>query len=698
MSDKDFTYWVRQGVIGLGILLVYVLVARIGEVVAPADTPDGILVIAPSGVALAVFLIYGYRFWPVIIISAFFAYVSLGVPPVAALSIALGNTLTAFVGAYALNRYADFAHSPFRLPANIGLILCAFFTPVISASAGVASVLLVGELAVQDTLAAWSLWWLADVLGILTVTPLLLAWISPPIFKRNVAQYAEMSAAITATALVSFVLFFMTDERLPYYVFLPLAWAVLRTGARGITISLLTVAGIATAATTLGYGPFAEQSFLSLQIFIGTTAALFLVFGDVVEERRRVQRELKERVAELEIALRKISAEDEAKKEFLAIVAHELRNPMAAILSSAELIKAKGLDESDASDLLGTIEDRVRSMGSLLDDLLDISRISQKQLSLKKEEVSVGSVIERSVRTVLALMRSREHNLSFTRSAEEIYVEADPLRLEQIIVNLLNNAAKYTERNGSIELTAQAEGNAAVIRVRDSGIGISKHLIGRIFEPFFQGVRGKSATDGLGIGLSLTRQLVQMHGGTITASSPGENMGSEFTVRLPLLARLPEEDTEKDTEKEVRVTHRRKIQPVKNTLRILVVDDHKSIADGLGSLLRMRGHTVRIAYNGSEAVESAMELRPHAVILDIGLPDIDGYEVARAIRRLKYKTTLIALTGYGQKDDKAKAHEAGFDHHMTKPVGLRELEVLLRRVPSENGDTGGKKNKNGGRG
>lgn len=657
------------------VFFAYVLTARIGLSIQPVNT-FATLIWPPTGIALAVFILYGYRLWPAVALAAFTVNITIGASVLVALGIALGNTLMPFAGAYFLKHYIGFNPTILRLRDNVGLIAVAIFVTTISATVGTTSVWLGGTLPPGGFGDTWSAWWIGDVLGVLILTPLVLKWFPGTSFQKTPLQYVELCAVAIVVLLTSVFVFWTPQIQFVYYLFIPLTWAALRVGPRGTSLSIFIAASVAISATLLDRGPYAEQGLFYLQIFMGTTSALFLIFTAIVEDRKRAQVLLGQHVGDLERSLHKVSSADEAKKDFLAILAHELRNPLAAILSSVELLRLQEVPTPNTAKIIQIVDDHVRTMTRMLEDLLDLSRISHNKLTLRKETISLDSLIDRAVRTAQVFVRSRSHTLSVVKPEQELYLEADPIRLEQVVVNLLSNAAKYTNPNGSIELTVVRDNNSAVISIRDSGIGISKKTLKHIFEPFFQAERGKLATEGLGIGLPLTRQLVEMHGGSIEAVSGGQGRGSQFIVRLPLSLRTQPLSIAKQKSKSGGKPRR-----VKNTRTILVVDDNEVAAEALGRLLELRGHEVYIAYSGSEAVEKARESHPQIIILDIGLPDIDGYEVVRVLQKEKnYSPTIIALTGFGQPGDKERALKEGFHLYLTKPVGLKEIETAFRKI------------------
>jgi signal transduction histidine kinase/CheY-like chemotaxis protein len=659
---------------------VYYVVGRIGLAIHPVNT-FATLVWPPTAVALSALILRGYYLWPAITLGAFAVNLSVGANVFTAAGIAFGNTLEAVAGAYVLNQYVGFRPNLARLRDNIGLIATAFCVPVISATVGVSSVWLGNQITHEGVLPSWLAWWSGDALSVLVLAPFLLKWFSKSSFIRTTQQYTELALSNAVVFAVSLIVFCTPGNPFSYYIFLPLTWVAFRSGPRGTSLAILLASSVAITGTLFGLGPYAHTGLLPLGIFIATISILFLIFTSIMEERKDAVQELGQHVHELEDALRKISSEDEAKKNFLAILAHELRNPLAAMLSSVEVLQLAGTTATQSSKLLQTIYEHVHTMRIMLDDVLDMTRVSRNKLVLKKESVPLDAVIDRSIESVQPLIRNRRHTLIITRSSTPLYVEGDPVRLEQILVNILNNAAKYTNQYGRIQITVQREGPMAMVSVRDNGIGIPKTMQKKIFEPFFQVKRGQLATEGLGVGLPLTHQLVEMHGGTIEAKSDGEGTGSEFIVNLPLAA---QEYVPTLTQRPPGVSpalQKRRPRPVKNARAILVVDDNEAAAQSLAKLLELRGHTVTIAYTGLDAVDKARQQRPDIVVLDIGLPDIDGYEVARTLRSdASFPSAIIALTGYGQEDDKARAYEAGFHHHLTKPVGLKELEKAFKKV------------------
>ena len=364
---------------------------------------------------------------------------------------------------------------------------------------------------------------------------------------------------------------------------------------------------------------------------------------------------------------------DLRKDVFLATLSHELRNPLAPIRNAAHLLENDALGPEDVERSRLIITRQVRHMASLLDDLLDMSRITRGMFSLKKQYVNLQGLLGEALETARPLIDAKRHTITLDWPPKPVEVEADPVRLVQVITNLLTNAAKYTDPEGHITLAARIDEDTLLISVRDSGIGLAPGMLTKVFEMFSQIEPDQERTQGgLGIGLALVKGLVELHGGRVEARSGGAERGSEFIVRLPYSP--------------VAVDVRREAVPAlsqaperRSTRRVLIADDNQDGAESLAMLLRLSGNEVFVAHTGTDALELAWRERPHVAILDIGMPGLSGYEVAESIRREAWGVcvTMIAVTGWGQDDDKRKAQVAGFDHHLTKPVDLEVLEQLL---------------------
>jgi signal transduction histidine kinase/ActR/RegA family two-component response regulator len=379
---------------------------------------------------------------------------------------------------------------------------------------------------------------------------------------------------------------------------------------------------------------------------------------------------------ELRDRLEALRQSDRQKDVFLATLSHELRNPLAPIRNALHVLRLAGADAETRARVMDTMERQVGNVIRLVDDLLELSRINEGRIELRRERVQLSAVLRNALESSAQLIEAAGHELSVSSPSEPVLLDADPLRITQVIANLLNNAAKYTEKGGKVWLTAQRDGPDAVISVRDTGIGIPADMLTRVFGMFVQVEPSRDRTrQGLGIGLTLVKSLVEMHGGRVEARSGGLGQGSEFVVRLPAQAdrrAINEPDRNRGAEPD----RRKGGAPSR---RILVVDDHHDSADSLGTLLRLLGHEVRVVYDGESALALSPIFLPEVLLLDIGLPGIDGYEVAVRLRRLAGldQALIVALTGYGRDEDRKRSRDAGFDNHLIKPVDLAALNAML---------------------
>jgi CheY-like chemotaxis protein/nitrogen-specific signal transduction histidine kinase len=380
----------------------------------------------------------------------------------------------------------------------------------------------------------------------------------------------------------------------------------------------------------------------------------------------------------VDISVRKQAEEklveaDRRKDEFLAVLAHELRNPLAPISAGIEVLKTAKPDPRVIGQVATIMDRQTQQLARLVDDLLEVSRISGGKLHLRKSIVQLADIVNDAVATAKPLIERLGHQLDIVLPDTPVMLEADGARLTQVLSNLFNNAARYSLRDGRIELRAECRDDVAVIKVKDHGIGIAKHALPRVFELFYQDQDPRfERNSGLGIGLTLAKSLVEMHGGTIEVESPGINRGSVFTLRLPIAVTAVA--TPEHEPRPPRATER----------RVLIVDDNNDAAETLCMLVEsLGGNQVRTASSGEQALETARELRPDVVLLDLGMPGMDGYEVARRMRQESWgrDATIIAVTGWGQEEHRRLTKEAGFDRHLTKPADAEEIEALLDEPP-----------------
>lgn len=425
--------------------------------------------------------------------------------------------------------------------------------------------------------------------------------------------------------------------------------------------------------------------YVSVPIVPELLRAKVRVFAELYRKRREIEalaRKLEERVAErtaeLEAAIRRqtelaeqLRLADRRKDEFLALLAHELRNPLAPLRNGVNILNLRETLEPEVAWCRGVFERQVTQLTRLVDDLLDVSRISLGKIKLQLETLELGSIVNEAVETSRPLIDAQHHSLLVIMPERPVRLQGDRARLTQVIANLLNNAAKYQNDGGAIELRVEPDPYQVTITVRDEGVGIPSHMLSDIFELFAQGERSPDrARDGLGIGLSLVRTVVGLHRGTVTAASAGLGRGSTFTVRLPILRFAGDQG------------HAPAAVPTAlpecPPLRVLVLDDNRDAADSLSWLLQLNGHTVLQAREGEEALRLAVQEKPSVVLLDIGLPGLDGYEICRRMRQNGLSDALIiAMTGYGLERDRARSRDAGFDAHLVKPVPPGEVLQLM---------------------
>jgi signal transduction histidine kinase/CheY-like chemotaxis protein len=660
-----------------------------------------------TGLALASALLLGYRVWPAIALGAFLANVTSDEPLGTAAGIAAGNTLEAVAGAWLLRRYGGFRVALDR-PRDVAALalMGAVGSTALGATIGVTS-LCAGGLEPWsrfDTL--WWVWWLGDGMGALVVAPVLLVWLgraAPPRVRGRAPEATVLLLGLLAVAWVVFrgrmgALF--PDPALEYAVFPFVMWAALRFGQRGASLVTILTSVVAIGGTLAASGPFVQdtrhESLMLLQVYLAVLAVTGLFLSAAIAERdaaelargaaaERAEHQLRAEMAaqrETESALRRseerlrsvadqLELADRRKDEFLAMLGHELRNPLGAVANALELLRRGGASSERVQPIL---ERQVAQLRRLVDDLLDLVRITRGDIPLRRERVDLVEVVSEAVRGTAPRVERSRHRLAVESPPEPVVIEGDPFRLEQVVANLLSNAIKYTPAGGRITVRLGRDGSDAVLAVNDSGIGIGPDLLPHVFEPFTQAERSLDrAQGGLGIGLTLVRKIVGMHGGSVEARSEGLGLGSELVVRLPAAApALADLPAVQGSERPAAPLH------------VLLVDDHRDAAASLAELLRMEGHTVDVAPDGPAALVAASVRRPAVVLLDLGLPGMDGFEVARRLRADVglAEVTIVAITGYGREEDRRRSAESGFDHHLVKPVDLDVLQRLLAAAGS----------------
>jgi signal transduction histidine kinase/ActR/RegA family two-component response regulator len=656
----------------VGIIGVYFVAGRVGLGSFGLLHPSASPVWPPTGVAIAALLAYGRGVAPAIFVGAFLVNYTTAASLVESLGIAAGNTLEGLTAAYLVTRFAhgretfDHALDIFKFAA-----LAAVASTTISATIGV------GVLALDDPAvraqpgAIWLTWWLGDACGAMVVTPLLIAWQRNPTLRAPAWRIVEGALMLATIVAVTAALFFsplLGRYPIAYLCLPPLVWAAFRFRQREVATAVVLMAVVATWATTIGKGPFVmattNESLLVLQSFMATIAMTSLMMAALVQERATLfERE--------RTALRRAEAALRSSDVFIAMLSHELRNPLSAIASAGELLQRATVQSEISLRAAGIIRRQTAHFTRLIEDLLDVARISAGKMTLRCEPVDLAETVANALQAPQAVdMRARP---PIARELEPVWVDADPERLNQIVTNLLHNALKYTATGGTIRVRTCEEDGRGVLTVEDTGSGIAAELLPRVFDLFTQGEQGPDrAHGGLGLGLTLVRRLVELHSGDVEARSDGRGRGSTFVVRLPLAAAPATAIEPAGT-----------APAVAHACPILVIEDNADARESLRMLLESTGHAVSEAANGPAGVAHALKHEPRIALVDIGLPGFDGYEVARRIRSAKPGIRLVALTGYGRDEDKARAYAAGFDAHLVKPVELASLERVIARLLGE---------------
>jgi len=675
--------------ISLILIGVYIGTSKLGFTMA--FTAEQITAIwPPTGIALAAVLLFGFRVWPAIAVGAFLTNITAHEPVVTALGIACGNTLEAVAGAWMLRRFVKFENSMGRFQDVLGLVfLSAIASTMISATMGVISLCLGDVQSWSAFPKLWPLWWIGDAVGAITLAPFIIAWAG---YFRDPWRWFRIIEGLVLLAGLTFALLCVFTEPVTmgrigpafiYIVFPFVIWAALRFGQRGTSLATLISSGIAIWATLHNVGPFKMDSLDESLILLQSFMAIVAITGLCLSASKQIEKENKKLLTKLTVEahenerlITKIREADRYKDEFLAILAHELRNPLAAICNALNVTHLSRKVSGASYDVHRLVEKQAQQLVRLVDDLLDISRITQGKIDIRREKILLVDVINSAVETAKPLIDARGHLLTLQLPPHLVWLYGDNLRLSQIFTNLLNNAAKYTDSGGHITLRAETDHEHAVITVRDNGIGIPPDKLVDIFGLFAQVDHSFERTQGgLGIGLTLVKNLLEMHDGNITAKSDGPGKGSEFTVYLPLLTPAAMTASPQTVSEETQ-----KLREPGYLYRTLIVDDNKDSAQTMGWMIELLGHETHLAYDGSSAIELAERIRPDFILLDIGLPVMNGYEVCQVMKRnpiLKH-TVFIAQTGWGQADHIRQSKAAGFDYHLVKPIRPADISHIMQ--------------------
>jgi signal transduction histidine kinase len=663
--------------------IVYFATARLGLELAVVARQVSIIWPA-TGFALALLVLRGRRLWPAILLGAFAANILNDTSVIASMGIAVGNTLEALAGATMLRR-VNFQPSMRRLHDVASLfLLAACLSTILSATIGVMTVCLTGTTSWHDFKSLWSTWWIGDAIGNLVTAPFVFVWADQARNRWRLQRLAEGMVLLLSMGLLSLAVFVDHGSEIPYpvhYLIFPaVIWAALRLGQHATATLVFGALAVTIVATIAGRGPFVTTnigaSLLQVALFMAVVAVTGLFLGAATAERNRAERRRSEDYARLRSSeerlarqAEELAAADRRKDEFLAVLGHELRNPLAPLQNGLQLLALGGNDQALVTHSRQLMERQLRHLVRLVDDLLDVARIRSGKIVLELERVELATMITSAVELARPQIDSRSHDLQVVLPPETLWTEADKIRLPQLLANLLNNAAKYTDEGGSITLSVDRLESQIVVSVRDTGIGMDTESLANVFELFAQAAGPNHAVQGgLGVGLSLARSIAELHGGVLTAHSDGLGKGSQFVLRLPASAAPEARSGSASASGEPALRQ-----------RILVVDDNVDAAESLGTMLAYSGHDVRVAHGGIEALNTARDFSPNVMILDLGMPEMDGYAVARAVRSdPKIATTrLIALSGYGQAEDRRRTADVGFDEHLVKPVEHDVLNAAL---------------------
>ena len=662
----------RQWRSAILLFVAYVAATRVSAALFMAPG----LLFPASGIAMGALFLEGVALWPIVFLASLTGYVLSGSSLVYLLILPIAHTLQAVVGAWILKQLGL---DPLfrRMKDMIALIAVSLVAGLIVPTLGTAAHYLnsyVYDVPLSDV--TWGSWYAATVFSLLVISPFVIRWFAKPRFSRNTMQTLEVLGAFGLLSVICYFLFLTSHTSiagisLVYLMLIPLFWIALRLRPRFTTLALLVLSAFAFTAIFTGGVPADQMGVRMYQteLFLCIIAAIFFILTSLEEDRRVITNLMRSQVATLQTALERVAGQDRAKSEFIAMLAHELRNPLAPIASSIDLLRLKGPQDPEKTEVLDLMENRMQTVRRLLDDLLDASRITENKLTLEKEEVEIADIVKRASGSAEHYFKERDQRLVVEMPAEVLIIEADPVRIEQVVTNLLTNASKFSNPRDEIRLAVRVNANMVELSVSDKGVGIEKEMLGRIFDPFLQVELGKRTRQGLGIGLALVRSLTEMHGGTVRAKSEGRGHGSQFTIILPLARRTARRVERKEAPTPQNATG--------NGKRILVVDDNDAAAWGIGRLLELKGYSIDYAYDGEQALDTARSFSPNAIFLDIGLPDMDGHEVAAKLRASGYTGILIALTGYSMGEAEGGGN---FDVHLVKPVGLADLTRALEKL------------------
>jgi signal transduction histidine kinase len=636
----------------------------------------------PAGLALAAMLLFGYRLWPAVLVGAFIVNLTTAGTVATSAVIAAGNTLEAVIGVMIVRRFAG-GTAAFDLAPNIFrfMVFAAIPSAMLSATVGV-TCLATAHFVRWDLYGpVWMTWWTGNFVGDLVVAPLIVIWATVPWPNLRLPRLLEaiaLAALVMMLGDLTFISWHMPQSQadaLAYLAVPPLIWAAFRFQQRGAVTAAFIMSAIAIRGTLRGAGPFAtgnaNESLMLLQKFMGVNTLMALILAAVVAERTRAHEERKQILEREQCARAEAEQANRAKDQFLAVLSHELRTPLTPVLLATTLLEGSSELPRHLMEHTQMIRRNVELEARLIDDLLDLTRISRGKLQLNLSTADVHEVLLRAVEICCA---ERAGDLVLELAASRHHAHGDPARLQQVFWNLIRNAVKFTPAGRSIAVRSRNIGQTVIeIEVADAGVGIDPEFLPRLFNAFEQGDTTRVRTfGGLGLGLAITKTLVEAHGGTVIAQSAGRDAGATFTVRLPVLADVPRGELEPAPQAD-------QPQVAQPQASVLLVEDHEETLEIMAKLLARLGYEVTKASTIKAALMAARDKHFDLLISDLGLPDGSGYELMRSLHAGNHLRG-IALTGYGMSEDIQLSHEAGFAEHLVKPVDLKKLEEAMARV------------------
>lgn len=667
---EKLNFFLSSGVVALTYIVVGIASARYLPGVSELDPA--------TALALAALLLGGIRLWPAIGIAALIVGYAGGAEGASLVAHPFVAILTSVTGAYLLRRLN--VDPIFRRKRDaFGLFVALSIVSLAAPSIQLGLALATGA---PSSLAVFSATYLAMLASLLVVTPFTMRWLAKVRFRRSAYETIETLTVFGLLALLAYAQFIielrvMLGIPVLYLIFIPLIWIALRLRPRFVTLALVMLSSFVVYGTTHALDDAAAMGVLvNAEMYLIVLAMITFIIATQEEERRVSQNTLLSQMGTLENAVAQLHSDAKSKEGFIAILAHELRNPLAPVVSTIELLQLKGARDEEEAEALSIISDRMQTMRTLLEDLLDVSHMLEGKIKLDVAPISLQECIRASVLSTKHYRDELHQEISLTMPEDPVYISGDRVRIEQVFSNLLSNASKYSHSGDTIRVRLTEAAGFAEIEVADTGVGLSPDTLESIFKPFNQAYTGEKAIRGLGIGLALVKNFVTLHGGTVRAESPGLGRGSRFVVRLPSIpAPAP---TKADPSRFQRLL---KESTGRSGPLILVVDDNDAAAAALGRLLERLQYGVVYAYDGQQAVDVALDRKPSMILLDIQLPKMSGYEVAKTLRERGYAGAIVALSGYGEKDSLAMHGETSvFDRYMVKPVGLAELREVLPKV------------------